>query len=129
MAEEAAQLIQVQRRLASARIVVEHRNITVEAFRALADPIRLELVALIAAKGPICVCNLQEAVAHSQPRVSKHLGVLRKAGLVTAERRGSWVYYSLDPDAVAAATDFLGDLDASMHSPHLADSCDEPETA
>ncbi len=115
--------------VARPRLVVEERNLTLEAYRALADPIRLELLALIAAKGPICVCHLHEALPYSQPRISKHLAILRRAGLVSAERRGSWAYYSSDPEALEAARDFLDQLQASLRAPRLADACPEPNRA
>src|SRR5512132_4182249 len=67
--------------LAEPRVVAEPRNLTVEAFRALADPVRLELLARVAAHGPICVCHLEEQLPYSQSRISKHLGTLRRAGL------------------------------------------------
>jgi ArsR family transcriptional regulator len=109
------------------RVVVEQRNLTLEAFRALADPIRLELLALIAARGPLCVCHLQEELPYTQPRISKHLAVLRRAGLVSVERRGSWAYYSPNLEMIDTAQDFLRQVEHSVRSPHLADSCPEPE--
>jgi ArsR family transcriptional regulator, arsenate/arsenite/antimonite-responsive transcriptional repressor len=115
--------------VAQPRLVTESRNLTLDAFRALADPVRLELLALVAARGPVCVCHLQSALPYAQPRISKHLGVLRRAGLVRAERRGSWAFYSIDPDSFAAARGFLDDVDASLRRPHLADSCPEPGDA
>ena len=66
-------------------------------FRALADETRLEMVGLLAAKGKeLCVCELESHFDLSQPTVSHHLRVLRESGVVTAERRGTWVYYALD---------------------------------
>ena len=87
---------------------------------------RLELIAHIAARGPICVCHLEDALAYRQPRISKHLAVLRRAGLVTSRRDGTWVYYTAVMDALEPARDFLEQLGRSSHQPHLADSCDEP---
>ena len=75
--------------------------------RALADPVRLELLALIAASGPICVCHLHERLPYSQSRVSKHLGTLRRAGLVTTRREGTWIYYSVAEEALAIGRDFI----------------------
>jgi DNA-binding transcriptional ArsR family regulator len=113
--------------VARPRVVNEPRNLTLDVFRALADPVRLELVAHIAARGPICVCHLEEALAYRQPRISKHLGVLRRAGLVSTRREGNWVYYSANTEAVQIARDYLEDLQATMRIPHLADTCAEPE--
>lgn len=71
-------------------------------FKALGDPTRLRLLSLIAAHetGEACVCDLTEPLDLSQPTISHHLKVLREAGLVTSERRGTWVHYKLVPDAL-----------------------------
>jgi ArsR family transcriptional regulator len=67
-------------------------------FRALGDATRLEMVGLLAARGKeLCVCELEGHFDLSQPTVSHHLRILREAGIVSAERRGTWVYYSLEP--------------------------------
>ena len=87
------------------------------------------MLALIAAKGPIGVCHLHEALPYSQPRISKHLAILRRAGLASAERRGSWAYDSADPEALEAARDFLDQLQVSLRAPRLADACPEPNRA
>jgi ArsR family transcriptional regulator len=69
-----------------------------EAFKALSDPVRLRLLNLIATSegGQACVCDLTGPVERSQPTVSHHLKVLRDAGLVASERRGTWVWYSVN---------------------------------
>lgn len=109
--------------LATARVVAEPRNVTVDVFRALADPIRLELLALIAAGGPICVCHLHERLPYSQSRISKHLGTLRRTGLVTTRREGTWVYYSLCEGGLEVGREFIDQLETSMKTPHVADYC------
>jgi len=111
------------RTVAAPRIVSEPRNLTVEIFQALADPIRLELLAQIAARGPLCVCHLQEEVPYSQSRISKHLGTLRRAGLVSTRREGTWIYYAVEEEALATARDFVDQLERSLHTPHEADYC------
>lgn len=111
------------RPLAEPRVVSEPRNLTVEVFRALADPIRLELLAQIAARGPVCVCHLQEELPYSQSRISKHLGVLRRAGLVTTRREGTWIYYSVEEEALGVGREFIDQLDQSLRTPHEADYC------
>jgi ArsR family transcriptional regulator len=69
-------------------------------FKALGDPHRLRLLALIAKATPdICVCDLNDGVPLLQPTVSHHLKVLRDAGLVTCERRATWMYYRLTAGA------------------------------
>jgi ArsR family transcriptional regulator len=111
------------RQVAAPRIVSEPRNVTVEVFRAFADPIRLELLAQIAARGPLCVCHLQDDLPYSQSRISKHLGVLRRAGLVTTRREGTWVYYSVEDEALEVAREFIDQLGHSLRTPHEADYC------
>ena len=71
-------------------------------FKALADPVRLRLFSLIAARGgdEACVCDLTESFELSGPTMSYHLKLLREAGLVSSERRGTWVYYRLVPQAL-----------------------------
>jgi ArsR family transcriptional regulator len=65
---------------------------------ALADDVRLSIVRRLAACDGICACDFTEFTDVSQPTVSHHLRVLREAGVVTAERRGSWIYYRLAPE-------------------------------
>jgi ArsR family transcriptional regulator len=69
-------------------------------FKALGDPVRLQLMSMIASApgGEICVCDLTPAFALSGPTISHHLKTLREAGLVSAERRASWVYYRARPE-------------------------------
>ncbi len=72
---------------------------TARGFAALADPVRLHLYSLVAGAGPdgVCVCDLVGPSGRSQPTVSHHLRILREAGLVASERRGTWVWYSAQP--------------------------------
>jgi ArsR family transcriptional regulator len=78
-------------------------------FKALSDPIRLRLLSLIASHegGEACVCDLIGSFDVSQPTVSHHLKVLREAGLVGSERRGTWVYYWVLPGALAKLSSLL----------------------
>ena len=71
-------------------------------FKALGDPVRLRLVSLIGARqgGEVCVCDLTSAFDLTQPTISHHLKVLREAGLIDSERRGTWVYYRVVPAAL-----------------------------
>ena len=73
-----------------------------QVFKALADPVRLRLVSLIGAHqgGEVCVCELTTAFDLTQPTISHHLKVLREAGIIDSERRGTWVYYWLVPAAL-----------------------------
>jgi ArsR family transcriptional regulator, arsenate/arsenite/antimonite-responsive transcriptional repressor len=68
-------------------------------FRALGDPVRLRLMSMIASVPEICVCDLTPAFDLSGPTISHHLKVLREAGLVASERRGTWVWYRVKPEA------------------------------
>ena len=79
-------------------------------FKALADPVRLQLFSAIAshAGGEACVCDVSTGLEVSQPTVSHHLKVLRDAGLLTSERRASWVYYAVVPEALASLAGILG---------------------
>lgn len=62
--------------------------------KALADPTRLRIMDVLAHHpGEVCVCDLAEIFPQNQPTISHHLGILRQAGLVHAERRGTWTYY------------------------------------
>jgi ArsR family transcriptional regulator len=84
-------------------------------FAALADPVRLRLLSILAAAatGEACVCDVVAPLGKSQPTVSHHLKVLGEVGLVHGERRGRWVWYSLDRERLAnlrAAIDGGGDL-------------------
>ena len=70
--------------------------------KALGDPVRLQLVDVLRKHaGKVCVCELVPLFDLSQPTVSHHLKVLRRAGLVDSERRGLWAYYYVLPDALA----------------------------
>ena len=71
------------------------------AFKVLADPARLRLLAMIASTDEACVCDLTDSVGLSQPTVSHHLKVLNDAGFVTREKRGTWAYYRLVPEALS----------------------------
>lgn len=78
-------------------------------FKAMGDPVRLRLLSLIASHegGEACVCDLSEVFELSGPTISHHLKVLREAGLITGERRGTWVYYRVHPEALQLASQVL----------------------
>ncbi|QDY11483.1 helix-turn-helix transcriptional regulator [Micromonospora sp. HM134] len=78
-------------------------------FKALGDPVRLRLLSLIAARsgGEVCVCELTGAFALTGPTISHHLKVLREAGLIDCQRRGTWVYYWIVPARLAALSRLL----------------------
>jgi DNA-binding transcriptional ArsR family regulator len=70
----------------------------VDLFAALAHETRLRCLMLLQAHGELCVCELTHALGATQPHVSRHLGALREAGLVTDRRDGLWIHYRLHPD-------------------------------
>ncbi|MFF7753776.1 ArsR/SmtB family transcription factor [Streptomyces sp. NPDC007971] len=78
-------------------------------FKALGDPVRLRLLSMIASRagGEVCVCDLTPAFDLSQPTISHHLKLLRQAGLIDCERRGTWVYYWVLPGTLGRLSGFL----------------------
>ncbi|WP_329081260.1 MULTISPECIES: metalloregulator ArsR/SmtB family transcription factor [unclassified Streptosporangium] len=79
-------------------------------FKAIADPVRLRLLSLIACHegGEACVCDLTGAFEVTGPTISHHLKVLRTAGLIDCERRGTWVYYWVNPGVLERLSAILG---------------------
>jgi ArsR family transcriptional regulator len=71
-------------------------------FKAMGDPVRLRLLSLIASHegGEACVCDLSAVFDLTGPTISHHLKVLREAGLITGERRGTWIYYRVQPETL-----------------------------
>ena len=70
----------------------------IQLLAALADPTRLEILRQLAGSAEVCACDFTSCCDVSQPTVSHHLKVLRDAGVVTSERRGSWVFYRIAPN-------------------------------
>lgn len=88
--------------LAAPRLTGEEAAATADLFKALGDPARVRIVNLLATSAnPVCVCELVEPLALSQPTVSHHLKRLVEVGLLEREQRGKWAYFSLKRDAVA----------------------------
>ncbi|MTE21848.1 metalloregulator ArsR/SmtB family transcription factor [Streptomyces sp. TRM43335] len=92
-------------------LTAEEAERTAAMFKALGDPVRLRLFSLVASHegGEACVCDISD-VGVSQPTVSHHLKKLKEAGLLTSERRGTWVYYRVAPSVVAAMSAMLAPL-------------------
>ena len=78
-------------------------------FKALGDPVRLRLLSLIASHegGEACVCELTGVFDLTGPTISHHLKVLKEAGLITGERRGTWIYYRVSPGTLRMLGDVL----------------------
>ena len=76
--------------------------------KALADPTRVRIVNWLASADELCVCTLVDELDLAQPTVSHHLRILREAGFVDVDRRGTWAFYRLRPDAVAELARALG---------------------
>lgn len=96
------------------------KNIQLERFfRALADRTRLRLLNLMS-DDEICVCFLVEALGMSQPKISRHLAYLRRAGIVTARRDGKWMHYRLSAPSHSRATAFPAAVrDWLAHDPEM----------
>jgi ArsR family transcriptional regulator len=75
---------------------------------ALADPVRLRLLSLVAAHGEVCSCDLEGPLDRSQPTVSHHTRILAEAGLITGEKRGRWTWWQIVPDRLASVRRALG---------------------
>ena len=89
----------------------------------LADPTRLRCVTLLAAEGELCVCELTAALAVAQPKVSRHLALLRDGGVVADRRDGRWIHYRLHPTLPAWAQRVIDELAtaAAGEAPFVAD--------
>jgi ArsR family transcriptional regulator, arsenate/arsenite/antimonite-responsive transcriptional repressor len=73
-----------------------------EAFAALADPVRLRILNLVAASGELCSCDLLAPLGKSQPTISHHTKALAEAGLLAGEKRGKWTWWRVVPEQLAA---------------------------
>lgn len=76
-------------------------------FQNLADETRLGIVLLLKARGELCVCDLCTALAQSQPKISRHLAMLRESGLLLDRKQGKWVHYRLSPQMPAWAAQVI----------------------
>ncbi|MGC5249137.1 ArsR/SmtB family transcription factor [Gordonia sp. DT219] len=91
---------------------VDEAGLVTPLLKALADPVRLRLLSEVAAHpgGEACVCDISGPFDVSQPTISHHLKVLRQAGLMTSERRSTWVYYRVNTQALQQLSVLLGGL-------------------
>lgn len=83
----------------------------------MSDPTRLSILRELAGGDEVCACDFTACCDVAQPTVSHHLKVLREAGWVTSERRASWVYYRLRPEAVERLRRIAGELSPTLGAP------------
>lgn len=76
-------------------------------FKALADPARVKIMSMLLNADEVCACDFAEGIDRSAATASHHLKVLREAGLVSTEKRGTWVWYRVAPERLAALRDAL----------------------
>ena len=86
-------------------------------FQGAADPTRLAILRQLAGGDEVCACDFTACCEVAQPTVSHHLKVLREAGWVTSQRRASWVYYRIRPEAVARMRTITGELTPASTPP------------
>ena len=96
------------RSVTEAPLVFADAALLARTYAALGDPVRLRLLSLIAASGEVCSCDLVEPLAKSQPTVSHHTKILAEAGLITGDKRGRWVYWSVHPTRIDFVRQVLG---------------------
>ena len=94
-----------------------------EVFKQLSDATRLRCLMLLQSEGELCVCELIHAIGESQPKISRHLGTLRSAGLVVDRKEGLWVHYRLNPDLPSWVNSVLAETLASHRGaqPYFSD--------
>lgn len=97
----------------------------VDFFKCLSDPTRLNILKLVLNKQNICVCELTEQLDLSQPKISRHLALLRTHGVLLDERKGQWVYYSLNPVLPIWALDILKVIEKHQDGT-MAQQLDQP---
>jgi ArsR family transcriptional regulator len=92
-------------------------------FKILSDLTRLRVLTLLSREGELCVCELTHALDEIQPKISRHLALLREAAVVLDRRQGQWIYYRLNPDLPAWAQEVLTATAAgnSAHPPFSED--------
>ena len=78
------------------------------ALAALADPVRLRILSILATEGEVCSCHLQEPLGKSQPTISHHTRVLAQAGLIEGDKRGKWTWWRIIPERLATLRQALG---------------------
>ena len=103
-------------------------------FEALADETRRRILALLLMRGELCVCDLFGVLSLPQPKVSRHLAVLRESALLVSRKQGTWVHYRLNPDMplwaaqiLSAMTDGVARLEPYRADKKQVDACCVPD--
>ena len=89
-------------------ISVKESIVLARTLSALADPVRMQLLSIVASKGEVCSCDLMQPLAKSQPTVSHHTTILANAGILVGEKRGRWTWWRLAPEALVDLRRALG---------------------
>jgi ArsR family transcriptional regulator len=92
---------------AQAAVADENAQALADMFKALADPARVKIMAMLLTAEEVCACDISEGIGKSAATASHHLKILRDAGLAVSEKRGTWVYYRAVPGRLAAVVDAL----------------------
>jgi ArsR family transcriptional regulator len=96
-----------------------------EVFKALGDPVRIQIVRMLAKNGEMCVCKIMEELSMTQSAVSHHLSTMKHAGLVTPRKQGQWIHYSLRGDTISdQALAFLQDTLSGLDAVSRVELCD-----
>ena len=106
-------------------VIYVYMNVKAEAlFRSLSDKTRLRCVSLLETRGELCVCELTDGLLESQPKISRHLAYLKKAGVVSMRRDGLWIHYRINPNLPAWAIQVIREASRGLMGtePFLQDS-------
>jgi len=92
-------------------------------FGIFSDPTRLRTLMLIQSEGEVCVCELTFALGESQPKISRHLALMRDMGVVESRREGTWMHYRINPSLPEWSRQILGQIHSQLkaHSPYRED--------
>jgi ArsR family transcriptional regulator len=94
--------------LTTAALSVSEAADVAQVLAALADPVRLRLLSIVASEGEVCSCNLEAPLGKTQPTISHHTKILAEAGLIVGEKRGRWMWWRVVPDRLTAVRKVLG---------------------
>ncbi len=108
---------------AIANILSNHKMNQTDFFKCLSDTTRLDILKLVMVKQNVCVCELTEQLQLSQPKISRHLALLRNLSILLDQRQGQWVYYRLNPNLPEWASKVLDIIskqnDDMLENPHV----------